>query len=170
MNHLEQVEHIIIHHTERNNDFPFFVRLRHKYLRGWENIGYHYLIGNARPFTKDGKLYSGRPENFEGAHTLRYNRNSLGVCLIGNFDKVIPSEKQFETLFSLLEQKTKQYNIPIKNVRGYNEFPNIEKSCPGNLVDMDYVRSVLSGQEDFSVSHYIEIVNYGLLSPSAQGI
>ncbi|MBU4162484.1 peptidoglycan recognition protein family protein [Patescibacteria group bacterium] len=148
MNTIGQVKYLIIHHTERNNDFPFFVRLRHKYLRGWDDTGYHYLIGNTRPFTKNGKLYTGRSEEFEGAHTLGYNGNSLGICLIGNFDKVIPSEKQFETLFSLLEEKIKKYNVTVENVRGHSEFPNVEKSCPGKLLNMNYVRAVLSGQEN----------------------
>ena len=74
---------------------------------------------------KNGKIYAGRSEDFEGAHALGYNRNSLGICLIGNFDKIVPSEKQFETLFSLLEEKIKQYNVSIKNVRGHNEFLNV---------------------------------------------
>ena len=70
MKKIQQVKYIIVHHTERNNDFPFFVRLRHKYLRGWDDVGYHYLIGNTRPFTKDGKLYRGRSEDFEGSPCL----------------------------------------------------------------------------------------------------
>lgn len=119
-------------------------------MRGWDDIGYHYLIGNARPFTKNGKLYIGRSEEFEGAHALGYNKNSLGICLIGNFDKTAPNEKQLKTLFSFLEQKIKQYNIPIENVRGHNEFPNVKKSCPRKSLNMKYIRAVLSGQKNFS--------------------
>ena len=169
MNQIQQIEYIIVHHTERNNDFPFFVKLRHKFLRGWEDIGYHYLIGNTRPFSKNGKLYSGRSEKFEGAHALGYNGNSLSVCLIGNFDKKIPSEEQFETLFSLLEEKIRQYDIPIENVRGHSELPNVDKSCPGRLVNMDYVRAVLSGQENFSASRYAAMLDHAALSPIGSG-
>lgn len=62
MDALESVDRLVIHHTERNNDSPLFVRFRHKYLRGWEDVGYHYLIGNTRPFSKNGGIYSGRSE------------------------------------------------------------------------------------------------------------
>ncbi len=144
MNQIQQIEYLIIHHTQRNNDFPIFIKLRHKILRNWEDVGYHYMIGNTRPFTKDGKLYVGRGEEFEGAHTKGYNKNSLGICLIGNFDYKMPSNNQFRTLFNLLEQKIEQYSIPIKNVLGHNEIPNINKSCPGKLVDMDYIRETLN--------------------------
>ena len=158
MDKIGPVEYLTIHHTGRNNDFPFFIQLRHRYLRGWEDIGYHYIIGNTRPFTEDGKLYTGRSEDFEGAHTIGYNQNSLGICLIGNFDKVVPSERQFETLFSLLKVKARQYNVPVENVRGHREFPGVQKSCPGRLVDMDYVRAVLSGEEHFSPSRYAALL------------
>jgi len=149
MNSLKNVEYIIIHHTKRNNDFPSFIKFRHKYLRGWEDIGYHYLIGNVRPFTKNGKLYFGRSENLEGAHASGHNKDSLGICLIGNFDKISPNEKQFETLFSFLEQKIKQHNIPLENIIGHNELQNVIKSCPGKLVEMDYIRSTLFERNNF---------------------
>lgn len=57
MEFLESVDNLVIHHTERNNDSPFFVKMRHVHLRGWEDVGYHYLIGNVRPFSKNGKVY-----------------------------------------------------------------------------------------------------------------
>ncbi|HBY74686.1 TPA: hypothetical protein DEG21_02170 [Patescibacteria group bacterium] len=38
MNEMGCINKIIIHHTERNNDSPSFVTLRHKYLRRWEDI------------------------------------------------------------------------------------------------------------------------------------
>lgn len=143
MNQLKNVEYIIIHHSQRQLDFPFFMKLRHKYFRKWKDIGYHYLIGNNRLFTKDGKLYTGRSEAFEGAHAIGHNDSSLGICLIGNFDKSPPSEKQLNTLHSLLEEKTKQYNIPIENTLGHNELPGVTKSCPGQFTDMNEIRNRL---------------------------
>ncbi len=140
---LEKVEYIIIHHTQRNNDWPGFVRFRHLYLRGWEDIGYHWLIGNNRPFTINGEIYHGRSEMFQGAHAYGYNHNSLGVCLIGNFDKSVPSKKQLHSLFLLLLSKLSEYNIPIENVLGHNELPNVTKTCPGKNFNMSLIRQYL---------------------------
>ena len=165
MDPLDCVEYIIIHHTDRNNDFPLFVKGRHKYLRGWDDIGYHYLIGNRRPFTKDGKLYTGRLEEYEGAHAHGYNKNSLGICLIGNLDKNMPTEKQLSTLFSFLKGKIKEHNLPVSHIVGHNELPDATKSCPGRKMDMDYVRAVVSGQENFSAPHYAPV-----LDPTAQPV
>ena len=44
--------------------------------RGWDGIGYHYVI------TEDGIIENGRPEYWKGSHAKGYNK-SIGICLIG---------------------------------------------------------------------------------------
>jgi N-acetylmuramoyl-L-alanine amidase len=143
MEKLEKVEYIVVHHSERTIDSPFFIRFRHKYLRRWEDTGYHFLIANGNIFTINGELCIGLPESSIGSHAWGYNRNSLGVCLVGNFDEVAPSQKQLSALFSFLKDKVQEYNIPIKNILGHRELPGVTKSCPGKLIDMDYIREKL---------------------------
>lgn len=143
MQRVEQVEYLIVHHSERTYDFPAFIRARHKLLRGWQDTGYHFLIGNGKFLTRDGKVYAGRPESEEGAHAYGYNHNSLGICLIGNFDKEIISERQFQALCRLLEQKQEQYHIPLENILGHNELPNTDKTCPGQQLNMTFVREMI---------------------------
>lgn len=157
---VNNVEYIIVHHTQRNNDFPAFIKFRHIYLRGWEDVGYHYLIGNRRPFTRDGHIYTGRPENSVGAHALGYNNKSLGICLIGNLDKTAPSPKQMQSLVNFLKRKTKQYRIPSENILGHRELSGVIKSCPGNKLDMDMVRQVVTGHADLS-----EVLLYLMAEP-----
>lgn len=151
MKKLKEVRYIIIHHTGRNNDFPFFIKLRHVFLRGWEDIGYHFLIGNTRPFTIDGKLYQGRDEAFEGAHALGYNQCSIGVCLIGNFNKKKPSKNQMETLYTFLVEKIKKHGLSLESIKGHKELLNTRKKCPGKNIDMDEIRKEVAfrlSQED----------------------
>lgn len=143
---LVSIKYLIVHHTERNNDFPLFVKFRHIFLRNWDDIGYHFLIGNKRPFTRDGKLYIGRPENRIGAHAFGFNEESLGICLIGNLDKNKPSRKQIKTLIDFLKEKKDQYDIPKKNILGHHELPNVKKSCPGKNLDMNLIRQAVFGQ------------------------
>ena len=140
---LGKVEYLVVHHTSRDIDSASFVRSRHKYIRGWGDTGYHHLIGNGKLLSRDGKLYSGRDENLMGAHVYGHNRNSLGVCLIGDLDKSLPTEKQMNTLVDYLEEKMDKYNIPVENIFGHREFPNVTKTCPGKYLDMDLVRDLL---------------------------
>jgi hypothetical protein len=52
-----------------------------------------------------------------------------------------------------------QHNILVENVRSHNELPDVEKTCPGRLLNMDYVRAILSKQENLSASRYATTLN-----------
>lgn len=136
MEPLKKIKFIAIHHSQRKIDSPKRIKDFHIKIRGWENIGYHYLID------KNGKLCKGRSEKFIGAHVYGHNKNSIGICLIGNYDEESPTKKQIRTLIKFLKQKTKEFKIPIKNILGHREFPKVTKTCPGKFVDMDKIREM----------------------------
>jgi N-acetylmuramoyl-L-alanine amidase len=146
MNKLENIEYLVVHHTSRKYDFPSFVKLRHKFLRGWEDNGYHYMVGNGELFTTDGKLYVCRPECYQGAHTLGYNDKSLSISLIGDYDKDFPTNERMSTLCSLLTNKSREYNIPIENIVAHNELNDNKKTCPGKNIDMGHIRNIISAR------------------------
>ncbi|MBU1129476.1 MAG: peptidoglycan recognition protein family protein [Nanoarchaeota archaeon] len=136
MEHLLKVEKIVVHHSEQNQDCAEFIKVRHK-KRGWEDIGYHFVI------EKNGQLKKGRDEKFVGAHIFGYNKNSIGICLTGNFDENFPTQKQMKTLLKFLKKKLKEYGLEPKDVVGHREFPGVKKTCPGKKFNMDGVRSKL---------------------------
>lgn len=140
MDKLKKIKFIVIHHSERDKDFPFFIKFRHKYKRKWEDIGYHYLIGNGKRFAKNGKLYIGRSISFRGAHVFSHNNNSIGICLIGNLDKTNPTKKQIKTLIVFLKKLLKKYNLKSSAIRGHREFPKVIKTCPGKYINLDFIR------------------------------
>ena len=53
------------------------IRRWHVQERGWDDIGYHYVI------RRNGDVEKGRPLNIVGAHVLNYNNTTIGICLIG---------------------------------------------------------------------------------------
>lgn len=116
--------------------------------RGWETIGYHYVIHNPYPkwefykefrprFEFDGLLAVGRDINKPGAHVKGHNRDSIGICLIG--DRVFTSA-QFRSLQKLLKAFMRQYGISVNSVLGHCEV-NPEKTCPN--IDMAMIRDGL---------------------------
>lgn len=131
---LKKIKFIAVHHSQRKIDSVKRIRDLHVKINKWEDIGYHWLID------KKGKLCKGRSEKFIGAHVYGHNKNSLGVCLIGNYDEEKPTKKQIQTLIKFLKEKTKKYKIPVKNILGHREFPDVTKTCPGKFVDMDEIR------------------------------
>ncbi len=86
--------------------------------RGWDGIGYHYVI------ERKGKLVNGRPEYWQGAHASGHNNNSLGICLIGTDEFTI---EQWSILDNLLRKLNIKY--PLAKIIGHNEISN--KTCPG---------------------------------------
>ncbi|MGL5354806.1 MAG: N-acetylmuramoyl-L-alanine amidase, partial [Clostridium sp.] len=85
---------IIYHHAASSIETPEEINEFHK-SRGWSGIGYNYYI------RKDGTIYSGRPEGAEGAHTIGQNKNSIGICLEGNFEEEELTSEQIENLYKL---------------------------------------------------------------------
>ncbi|MDP2673257.1 MAG: peptidoglycan recognition family protein [Nanoarchaeota archaeon] len=154
---LKEVKFIAVHHSQRSIDSLKRIKNLHIKINGWEDIGYHYLID------KKGRLQKGRSKKFIGAHVFGHNKNSLGICLIGNFDKEKPTKKQIQTLIKFLKDKIKKHKIPIKNILGHREFWDatnildnittsqsssreflgVTKTCPGKFMDMDEIRKVL---------------------------
>lgn len=54
--------------------------------RGWDDIGYNFLIGG------DGNVYEGRGWRKMGSHTYGYNRKGLGISFVGTFMNMLPPQ------------------------------------------------------------------------------
>lgn len=134
---LKKIRFIAVHHSQRKIDSVKRIKDLHIKINKWEDIGYHWLID------KKGKLHQGRSEKFIGAHVLGHNKNSIGICLIGNFDEELPTKKQIQTLIKFLKEKIKKHKIPIKNILGHKEFSDVTKTCPGKFVNMGEIRETL---------------------------
>ena len=139
------IKKIVVHHSGsrvlKGMDNPALVEFRHK-LRGFDEIGYHYIIGNGK-LTNDGEVYVGRDVEKVGAHAYGHNYDSIGIALIGNFNFEHPTEKQRENLIKLIRDKSKRYNILLEEVYGHRELDNTETECPGRNFDMDKLREEL---------------------------
>lgn len=91
---------IIVHHSGGTNANPLadtsnqtFKIIRDYHISlGWGDIGYNWLI------EKSGKIHKGRDEKIAGAHTIGMNKESIGICLVGNFDFSLPTKEQEESL------------------------------------------------------------------------
>ncbi|SKC62656.1 N-acetylmuramoyl-L-alanine amidase [Maledivibacter halophilus] len=136
---------IILHHSATNEGTFESIRKYHVKTKGWKDIGYHYLI------TTDGKLHKGRDEKEVGAHTIGQNAKSIGICLVGNFDKYRPNANQLHTLYKLLNDVKIRYGqLPI---HGHNEFST--KTCPGLKFPMkEVLEKAYKDEIDEEVSHW----------------
>lgn len=59
----------------------------HMDTRGWADIGYHFLVFQPYGHRKYARIFQGRLLHNTPAAQLNYNRHTLAVCVIGNFDR-----------------------------------------------------------------------------------
>ena len=119
---MRKIDKIIIHHSasDGKTTTPEIIKSWHL-ERGMKDIGYHYLIGHS------GEIFKGRQEIKIGAHCKGQNANSIGVCVIGNFENDFPTLNQSVSIRSLIESLSLRF--PEAKVSGHKE--NAPTLCPG---------------------------------------
>lgn len=102
--------------------------------RGWNGIGYHFVI------YLDGSIHTGRRLSQIGAHCKGHNANSIGICYIGGCNSYGKSPKDTRTaaqktaLSTLLKELKKQF--PNASIHGHRDFA--PKACPSFDATAEY--------------------------------
>ena len=109
---------------------------------GWNDVGYQYFL------RKSGERQKGREEWVKGAHTWRYNGQSIGVCMEGNFDIEVPTYEQVLEFLNLCANIMKRHPmITPDRIRGHRECAS-RKTCPGINVDLDRLRQLVKTYQE----------------------
>jgi len=91
----------------------------------WGDIGYHFVIDRA------GRIYEGRPLQWQGAHVRDHNAGNIGVLCLGNFEAQTPSEPQLQALATHVRTLRRHYNVSMNRVITHREWPGARTACPG---------------------------------------
>ena len=126
---------LIYHHTAIKNITPEEINNLHQ-SKGWQGIGYHYYI------TKEGTIFSGRPEKAVGAHTKGKNKCSIGIALEGDFEEEQLTKEQIESLIDLSTYLCLKYDIC--KIIGHNDVSNT--LCPGKNFPKNDIREMVIKQ------------------------
>ncbi|MBA3845690.1 MAG: N-acetylmuramoyl-L-alanine amidase [Planctomycetes bacterium] len=127
-----KVTRLTVHHTDEHGGMVGLpdievIRRIENYHRGpekrWAAIGYHYLIG------KDGRVYEGRPTKYQGAHVSGANENNVGISVIGDFQRKLPSARQLAALQSFLNDTRDRFKVGRSRVYGHRDLNR--SICPG---------------------------------------
>jgi hypothetical protein len=143
-----EVTHVIVHHSGTNyssdTDYKQVVYSYWDYhvnTHGWNDIGYNWLVD------PNGVLYEGRGNEVQGAHFSCMNGNTMGVCVIGNFQTAIPTVQTLSTLEELIAWEatdkgidviTSSYHPPsqlnLQHISGHREGNSSSLGCPSGTV------------------------------------
>lgn len=99
----------------------------HKNIRGWKEIGYHYIID------WEGRILEGRPVDRLGAHVEKHNTGSIGIVLLGDLTKQRLTAKQSAALRGLLNDLMTRYGIASQDISGHHQMKYTV--CPGTYLN-----------------------------------
>jgi N-acetyl-anhydromuramyl-L-alanine amidase AmpD len=139
---------IVVHHSGWRQGDTASIDSAHVRDRGWEGIGYHFVIGNGHPMPRGRVDATWRwKQQYHGAHAgsgqqqSPYNQDGIGICVIGNYDE--------ETLDPYVETRLIELcalliahdpSLSPAHIIGHRDVPGKETECPGKHIDIARVR------------------------------
>jgi hypothetical protein len=102
----------------------------------WADIGYHYIID------PQGRIWEGRPIQYQGAHVRNSNEHNLGVMVLGNFDEQRPTPEALTSLDGFVADRMRAYRVPVSRVYTHQEIN--PTACPGRNLQ-SYMLATRSG-------------------------
>ncbi|QQR54428.1 N-acetylmuramoyl-L-alanine amidase [Candidatus Peregrinibacteria bacterium] len=166
LQHSASVTRITVHHTTTDlkhlKDPASAVRsiyYFHTVVRGWGDLGYHYLIA------PDGSVYKGRygDDTVVAAHASGYNVGNIGIVMIGPYHREPIEGAALNSLLNLIQTKAEEHAIDLDATSPYKgvDWPNLlghrdvgTTLCPGAYLyeHLDELRSYLGAQQDLQIS------------------
>lgn len=140
-------KYIVIHHSATDGGNAQGMDRYHREERHMENgLAYHFLIGNGNGM-RDGEIAIGRRwiEQLNGGHLASesLNEQSIGICLVGNFDTDRPTSKQMTSLEQLVEYLMRRCGLEQSALKTHQQINPIHTRCPGrNFPAKEFVRQV----------------------------
>jgi outer membrane biosynthesis protein TonB len=132
---------IVVHNSGTRQGNARVFDYYHRHVRRMQNgLAYHFVIGNGTS-TGNGQIEVGdrwrRQINGGHVHSDYLNNISLGICLVGDFNRDQPTRAQLEACEELIRYlrdrcgKTERGAIPVKPHREMNP-PRWATDCPGD--------------------------------------
>jgi len=184
---MRNIKYIILHHsgTDVVGDGSaladaIMINHRKKWVASFPDYvcDYHYMIGPT------GKIFTGQKEELPGWHATNYkvNLESLGVCFLGNFEKMVMSKEQFEAGVSLIKSLVLKYGIKSENVLRHKDVVSDQTGlrnstlCPGKNFPYENILSRVYGdfldlKDDYPYKEEVlKLHNLGIIVGDERGL
>lgn len=139
---------IVIHHSGYRSGDTASIDASHVHDRKWDGIGYHFVVGNGSPMPRGRvdatwrwKAQQHGAHAGSGAQQSAYNRDGIGICLIGNYDEQTLDavvERRLTELCAVLVERCPA--LSPSRIVGHRDVPGKETACPGRAIDIGRLR------------------------------
>lgn len=125
------IKYLVIHHSAgATTQTPQDIASFHVNTRGWGGIGYHFVIDVNGLVSYVGDLSTAR------ANVKDKNEQVIGVCLIGDFTKELPSDRQIIAAHELSKFILFDLSGNFPNLKGWKSLVGHQDlqstACPGD--------------------------------------
>jgi len=122
---MRAIKRLVIHHSASSTQTTVAQIREWHVARGWSDIGYHRVIEG------DGSILDGRPVQTIGAHAKGSNRDSIGICVVGDNTRedrkwTKPQERSLSIVIRYYQEL-----YPGITVLGHRDAPGARTECPG---------------------------------------
>ncbi len=137
-------KYIVVHHSATPVGSAKGMDAYHRDKRHMENgLAYHFVIGNGKGM-KDGEIAVGNrwTKQLQGGHlsSESLNQVAIGICLVGDFNKSVPTRDQLDSLEALLEALMKRCNLKVSAIESHKQIQPKHTECPGRRFDLKAVK------------------------------
>lgn len=143
-------KYIVLHHSASPRGSAQIFDQYHREKRGWQCLGYHFVIGNGTD-QGDGLIIAGprwyAQEGGAHANSIEYNEHGIGICLVGNFDDKGPTPAQVAATRELLKRLCRDHKLTVESVVGHNQIRRGgSTACPGKNFPLNELREGLESR------------------------
>jgi len=127
--------YIVIHHSATAQGSSRSMDAYHRQRRHMENgLAYHFVIGNGRGMG-DGQIDIGDRwrRQIKGGHLAseRLNEVSIGICLVGDFNRSRPTVAQMQSLKAVTAYVMRRSRVGTSSVKTHRQINTKPTECPG---------------------------------------
>jgi hypothetical protein len=128
---MRKVERVVVHHSAGKDTSALEAKGIEEWHvgKGWRGVGYHYLVENVGGRAS---VVLGRPLRFRGSHAKGANYDSVGVCVVGNFNGNKVDDDVFNVLVSLLADLCTVFGLTERAIVPHLEAGVTATECPGD--------------------------------------
>ena len=165
---MREIKYIVLHHSatdyQQNADDTtgkvitktICDRAQEKWKKEYPDYicDYHFIIGHT------GDVFKGQPVGQPSWHCTNYQANlvSIGICFLGNFEKIEMPTEQFNAGVKLIRALMKEYNVPLINILRHRDivsditYTANSTQCPGkNFPYVPLLDALRDGEPFFDI-------------------
>ncbi|MBI2921839.1 MAG: N-acetylmuramoyl-L-alanine amidase [Planctomycetes bacterium] len=134
---------IIVHHSAGIRGNAEEIGRLHREERGWDGLGYHFVIGNGNGAPLGGVEVGYRwLDQSHGAHagTEEHNQFGIGICVVGNYEEAEFPEEAYVSLRELTSWLARRYAISPDRILPHSAVRPDPTACPGRNFPLERLR------------------------------